>query len=168
MSRPPSTTPRPVDVVGTLLKITGVRALISFYKYIYLNQPKLTALAGIVLVLGVGAVHAVKAPEYFGISAYLGALFVANAVGTVVAAVGILRGAKGWGWTLGAAICTLAALAYLASRLFGLPGYPEAAGAWDEPWGSLALILEGLFLGGWFSVMTGLAVASPEGRDWHD
>lgn len=154
--------------LAPLLKWTGIGALISLYRYVYLNQPKLTALAGVVLVLGVGAVHAVEAPEHFGISAYLGGLFVANAVGTLVAAAGILRGAKWWGWTLGAAICGLAAFAYLASRLLGLPGYPEAAGHWDEPWGSLALILEGLFLGGWFSVMTGLAVAHPEGRDWHD
>ena len=154
--------------LAPLLKWTGIGALISLYRYVYLNQPKLTALAGVVLVLGVGAVHAVEAPEHFGISAYLGGLFVANAVGTLVAAAGILRGAKWGGWTLGAAICGLAAFAYLASRLLGLPGYPGAAGHWDEPWGSLALILEGLFLGGWFSVMTGLAVAHPEGRDWHD
>lgn len=154
--------------LAPLLKWTGVGAVISFYRYIHLNQPRLTALAGAGLVLGVGAVHAVEAPEHFGFSAYLGALFVANAVGSLVAAAGIGRGAKGWGWSLGAAICLLAAVAYLASRLLGLPGYPEAAGHWDEPWGSLALILEGLFLAGWLSVMTGLAVAHPERRDWHD
>ena len=154
--------------MGFLLKITGARALASFYRYIQINQPRLTTLAGVALILGVGAVHAIEAPEHFAFAAYLGGLFVATAAGTLVAAVGIGRGAKVWGWSLGAAICALAALAYLASRLFGLPGYPGAAGHWDEPWGSLALILEGLFLGGWFSVMTGLAVAYPEGRDWHD
>ncbi len=154
--------------VISLLKWTGLGKLVSFYRYIYLNQPKLTALAGIVLILAVGAVHAVEAPEHFRAAVYLGVLFVVNAVGTLVAATGMLRGAKSWGWTLGAGISSLSILAYLFSRLFGLPGFPEAAGAWDEPWGSLALILEGLFLAGWFSVITGLAVAFPERRDWHD
>jgi hypothetical protein len=154
--------------MNTLVRITGIGKLVSLYRYIYLNQPGLTRLAGIALVLAVGAVHLVEAPEHFEAAPYLGVLFVANAAGTLVAAVGILRGAKGWGWTLGALICGLSILAYLASRLFGLFGLPEAVGEWDEPLGSLALILEGLFLAGWFSVVTGLAVAAPEKRDWHD
>ena len=99
--------------MSTLLRWTGVGAVVSFCRYIYLNQPRLTALGGIALILAAGAVHVARAPEHFGISAYLGALFVVNAVGTLVAATGIWRGAKGWGWSLGAAICALASLAYL-------------------------------------------------------
>lgn len=107
--------------MNTLLRITGISALVSFYRYIYVNQPKLTTLTGIVLILGVGSVHAVEAPRHFEAAVYLGVLFVANAVGTLAAAVGLLRGAKSWGWTLGAVISGLSALAYLVSRLFGLP-----------------------------------------------
>ena len=151
-----------------LLRVTGIGKLVAFYRYIYLNQPKLTALAGIVLILAVGVVHLVEAPEHFAIAAYLGVLFAANSFGTLVAAVGILRGAKTWGWTLGALISALALLAYLASRLFGLPGFAQAMGEWDEPLGSVAMIVEGLFLAGWFSVATGLAVAAPARRAWHD
>ena len=95
-------------------------------------------------------------------------LFAVNFAGTLVAAVGIFLGAKSWGWTLGAVISALSLLAYPVSRLFGLPGFPEAAGEWDEPLGTLAMILEGLFLAGWFSVATGLAVAAPDKREWHD
>ncbi len=154
--------------MNTLLRVTGIGALVAFHRYIYLNQPKLITLAGVILILGVGAVHVVEALEHFRIAVYLGMLFIVNAVGTLVAAVGILRGAKSWGWALGAVISGLSALTYLFSRLFGLPGFPEAAGAWGEPWGSLALIVEGLFLMGSFSVVTGLAVAVPDKRDWHD
>lgn len=154
--------------MNTLFRVTGVGKLVSFYRYIYLNQPRLTRLTGIALILAVGAVHLIEAPEYFRAALYLGVLFVSNVAATLVAAVGILRGAKGWGWTLGAAICALSAPAYLTSRLFGLPGLGEAAGGWDEPLGSLALIFEGLFLAGWFSVLTGLAVAAPDRRTWHD
>ena len=153
--------------MNSLLRITGIGSLISLYRYVYLNQPRLTRLAGVALILAVGAIHAIEAPNHFR-AAYLGVLFVVNAAAALVAAVGILRGAKGWGWTLGAAISGLSALAYLASRLFGLPGLGETAGGWDEPLGSLALIVEGLYLAGWFSVVTGLAVAAPDRRHWHD
>lgn len=155
-------------MTNALLRVPGIGRLVSFYRYIYLNQPGLTRLAGIALILAVGAIHLVESPEHFRAAAYLGVLFTINAAATLVAAVGILRGAKGWGWTLGAAICGLSALAYVASRLFGLPGLGETAGGWDEPLGSLALIVEGLFLAGWFSVVTGLAVAAPDRRTWHD
>lgn len=151
-----------------LLKWTGLGKLVYFYRHIYLNQPRLTTLTGIVLILGVGAVHAVEAPRHFEAATYLGVLFVLEVVATLVAAAGIFGGAKVWGWTFGAAISILPALAYLFSRLFSLPGLGEAAGGWDEPLGSLALILEGLFLAAWFSVVTGAAVASPDKRGWHD
>lgn len=148
--------------------MNAVRKLVTFYRYVYLNQPQLSRLAGMTLILAVGVVHLVEAPGHFEAAAYLGALFVANFVASLVAAVGIVRGAKGWGWTLGALISGAALVAYLASRVFGLPGLVEAVGEWDEPLGTLAMILEGLFLAGWFSVVTGLAVAAPEKRDWHD
>lgn len=154
--------------MNTLLRRSGVGKLVTFYGYIQLNQPEPTRLAGVALILAVGAVHLVETPEHFEAAAYLGILFVLNAALCLVAAVGILRGAKGWGWTLGALVCGLSVLGYLVSRLFGLPGFPEAAGAWDTPMGSLAAILAGLFLAGWFSVITGLAVAAPDKRDWHD
>jgi hypothetical protein len=154
--------------MSTLLRVTGVGSLVSFYRHIYLNQPRLTRLAGVVLILAVGAMHLLEAPAHFEAAAYLGVLFAINFVGTLAAAIGIFRGAKGWGWTLGALISVLSLLAYLASRQFGLPGFAEAAGKWDEPLGTLAMILEGLFLAGWLSVITGLAVAAPDKRDWHD
>jgi hypothetical protein len=153
--------------MSTLLRVTGVGSLVSFYRHIYLNQPRLTRLAGVVLMLAVGAIHLLEAPAHFEVAAYLGVLFAINFVGTLAAAIGIFRGTKGWGWTLGALISVLSLLAYLASRLFGLPGFAEAAGKWNEPLGTLAMILEGLFLAGWLSVITGLA-AAPDKRDWHD
>jgi hypothetical protein len=154
--------------MNTLLSLSGIGKLVSFYGYIYLNQPRLTRLVGLVLILVVGAIHLIETPAHLEAAVYLGVLFVANFAGTLVAVIGIFRGAKGWGWTLGALISGLSLLGYLASRLFGLPSFAEAAGEWDEPLGTLAMILEGLFLAGWISVITGLAVAAPDKRDWHD
>jgi hypothetical protein len=154
--------------MNVLLRITGVGKLVSFYRYIYINQPELTRLAGIGLILAVGVVHLVEIPTHYGISPYLGVLFAVNFALTLVAAFGIGRGAMGWGWSLGALISSSALLGYLVSRLFGLPAAPELAGEWTSALGSLAMIFEGMFLAGWFSVLTGLAVAAPEKRDWYD
>jgi hypothetical protein len=154
--------------MNTLFRITGVGKLVSFYRYIYISQPRLTRLAGIIFILALGVVHLVEIPSHYEISPYLGVLFAVNFAGTLVAAFGIWRGAKGWGWTLGALISLLSLLAYLASRLFGLPAAPELAGEWTSALGSVAMILEGTFLAGWFSVLTGLAVAAPDKRDWYD
>ena len=154
--------------MNTLLRITGVGNLVSFYRYIYINQPQLTRIAGVVLILAVGTVHLVEIPAHYEISPYLGVLFAVNFAGTLVAAAGIQRGTKGWGWTLGALISLLSLLAYLASRLFGFPDAPELAGEWTSALGSLAMIFESMFLAGWFSVLTGLTVAAPDKRDWYD
>jgi hypothetical protein len=154
--------------MNALLRITGIGRLVSFYRYIYLNLPQLTRLAGLALILTVGAIHLIEAPAHFKAAVYLGVLFAMNFAGTLVVAIGIFRGAKGWGWTLGALISVLSLLAYLASRLFGLPGFAQAAGEWDGPLGTLAMILESLFLAGWLSVITGLAVVAPDKRNWHD
>ena len=58
-------------MMDTLLRITGVGKLVSLYRYIYLNQPQLTRLAGIVLILAVGTVHLAEIPSHYEISPYL-------------------------------------------------------------------------------------------------
>ena len=142
--------------------------MVSLFKMTALNLPRLTAAAGVALILAVGLIHLYEAPEHFEAAVYLGVLFVANFVASLVSAVGIVRGARSWGWSLGALVSVAALVAYLASRFFGLPGFAEAAGDWDRPLGSVASILEALFLAGYFAVMTRIAVTVPERRHWHD
>jgi hypothetical protein len=154
--------------MNTLLRVTGVAKLISFYRYIYLDAPGVTRWMGVALILLVGLIHLVETPEYFGITLYLGALFAANVAGSVVAAVGIYRGSRNWGWLLGAVISGAALVAYLLSRTFGLPGFAEGAGAWDEPLGTVSMIVEALFIAAYFTVVTGMNVAYPDRRDWYD
>ena len=81
------------------------------------------ALAGAGLILIAGLIHLLLTPQHFAETAYLGALFLANFVGSVVAAVGIYRGFR-WGWALGALFagarswrtCSVAQWGYLAWR----------------------------------------------------
>lgn len=142
--------------------------MISIVRMTALNLPRLTAAAGTGLVLGVALIHLWEAPEHFEAARYLGALFVADFVAFLVAAAGIVRGSTRWGWSLGALVSGLSLLAYLWSRVIGLPGFAEAVGDWDEPLGSLAMALEGLFLVVYVAVMTGIAVPAPGRRSWHD
>lgn len=142
--------------------------MISFFRMTALNLPRLTAAAGVGLILAVGLIHLWNAPAHFVAVPYLGGLFVADFVASLVSAVGILRGSKAWGWSLGALVSGLSLVAYLWSRAIGLPGLAEAVGEWDEPLGSFAMMMEGLFLIGYFAVVTGMAVAVPERRHWHD
>jgi hypothetical protein len=142
--------------------------MIYFLRVAAMNLPQVTRLAGILLILVVGLIHLYKAPEHFEAATYLGAAFVINFVGSLVAAVGIFFGAKNWGWLLGAWIAGGAFIAYLVAHATGLAGFEDAVGNWANPWGSFSLIVEGLYLVGYLSVAIGLAVAAPDRRNWHD
>lgn len=142
--------------------------MIYFLKVTALNLPRLTRLAGMLLVLAVGAIHLYLAPRHFEMAAYVGVGLVVAAAASLVAVMGILRGAPNWGWLLGAWICGVAFVAYLVTRAVGLEGFEEAKGDWANPWGSLSMMIEGLYLGLYFMVMTGAAVAAPDERHWRD
>ncbi len=142
--------------------------MLYFLRTTALNLPQLTRAAGILLILVIGLIHAYKAPMHFEIATYLGVAFVANFVASLVAAVGIFRGAPNWGWLLGAYVAGGAFVAYLVTRAVGLAGAEELVGNWANAWGSFALIVEGLYLAVYLSVATGVAVAAPDKRHWHD
>jgi hypothetical protein len=110
------------------------------------SAARLLAGAGILLILGTGLIHLFNAPDSFDEAFYKGLLFVANGVAAVVAAVGIARGARTWGWTLGLLVAGGAVLGYVASRTIGLPGLEPEPDAWLEPMGVASLVLEALFL----------------------
>jgi hypothetical protein len=153
--------------VSTLLKITGLGKLVSFYRYISFNGPGAVKFSGVGLILLIGLTHMYVFPEHFEAASYIGLSFGALFAGTLLSALGILRGRQ-WGWTLGSVICAFAFVAYIISRTLGLPGFGEAIGDWATPAGTMAEIFEAGYLGLNFSVITGMNVASPDKRDWHD
>ncbi len=113
----------------------------------------LSKLNGIVLIILVGAIHLFTADRHFEAAAYLGWLFVANFVGSLVAAVGIYRGAQ-WGWLLGVLIAVTSFVLFLVSRTIGLPAtHEEFVGPWNTA-GIVSLIVEGLFVTLYVSVTT--------------
>jgi hypothetical protein len=101
---------------------------------------------GIVLIVIVGLIHVIDAPDSFRDAVYKGWLFYANGAGAMLAAHGIY-GRKGWGWWLGLMVSAGAFMGYVASRTVGLPLIPAEPGAWLEPLGVASLIAEALFTG---------------------
>jgi hypothetical protein len=75
------------------------------------------------MILIAGLIHLLLTPQPFAETAYLGALFLPNFVGSVVAAFGIYRGLR-LGWALGALFagarswctCSVAQWGYVAWR----------------------------------------------------
>jgi len=101
--------------------------------------------AGISLIVVVGLIHLIDAPEDLEEGSYLGYLFVANFLGALAAAAGIYRGRR-WGWVLGFLVAGGAFIGFVISRTAGLPGLPVEE-EWLEPLGVLSLIVEALFVG---------------------
>jgi hypothetical protein len=100
--------------------------------------------AGIALILVTGAIHFIDAPSSFGDATYKGLLFLANGIAAIVAAFGIYRGERRWGWGLGVLVAGGALVGYVVSRTAGLPGLPPDI--WLEPLGILSLVVEAAFI----------------------
>ena len=110
-----------------------------------LTLSKTLVWAGIALIIATGLIHLIEAPENYEEAAYKGILFFLNAAGALVAAFGIYRGQRGWGWSLGGLIAAGSLVGYVVSRTIGLPGL-EVDDEWFEPIGVASLAVEGLFL----------------------
>ena len=65
-----------------------------------LNISKILLWFGIGLILIIGLIHVIDAPDSFSDAVYKGWFFYANGIGALIAAYGIYR-KHNWGWNLG-------------------------------------------------------------------
>ena len=116
---------------------------------------------GVIVILGIGLIHVVLAAGEFAEAAYLCLMFVACGAASVVAAFGIYRGARLWGWGLGLLLAVGAFVGYILSRTVGLPGMEVEE--WLLPAGILSLVLEMIFIGlyGWTRIEQPRITGSP-------
>lgn len=98
----------------------------------------------IVLILATGILHYATAAEEYSEARYMGVLFLANFLGSILSAFGIARRRLGWGWILGVIIAAGSIIGYIQSRTVGMPGMEVEE--WYDPIGIPALLVEGLFL----------------------
>ena len=106
-------------------------------------KPRTVQWLGAALIVGMGIIHLLMAPVEFVEAAYLGVLFEANFLASIIATRGILRG-KTWGWALGLLLAVGALAGYVLSRTVGMPGMEIED--WFYPVGVLSLVLEGAFV----------------------
>ena len=99
-------------------------------------------IAGVVLIVLTGLIHAIEAPEYLEEETYIGVLFVLNVLGALASAVGMWRGSRA-AWALGIVVAAGAFIAFILSRTVGLPSFSDPE--W-EPLGIVSLIVEGAFV----------------------
>ncbi|MBV8542691.1 MAG: hypothetical protein JO063_02485 [Pseudonocardiales bacterium] len=156
----------------TVLRWTGMGKLVSFYRYFAFNGPRLTTALGIVLLLGIAAIRLYWLAGGFPLPAYLvasvGLLLSAALLAAVCMVLGRRPGLVRFGWALGAVVSAVSSATYLASRTVGLPGLPQLVDRWDYALGTFAIALAALFVALHFSVVTGMNVAYPHQRHWHD
>lgn len=154
------------------LRWTGLGKLISFYRYFAFNAPKTTTAAGVALLLSNALIQGFLLVRHFDVPAYLVVWFILLIVGPLPAGVAMTTGSVlrlvRSGWVLGSAVSLLSLAIYFASRAPGLPSLPQMVGKWHYPLGNLSVVIALLFLALHFSVLTGMNVAYPQRRDWHD
>ncbi len=104
--------------------------------------------------------------------AYLAVYSLVLVIAGLSAAVGMVAGRRRRlaeiGWTLGSLVSVVSVVTYLVGRTVGVPGLPQLRGWWDYPIGTFSMALAVLFVALHFSVRTGMNVAYPERKQWHD
>jgi len=128
--------------------------------------PKMLTWSGILLVLATGLIHLIEGPENLEEAAYKGILFFLNTAGALVAAYGIYRGEKVWGWSLGLLVTAGALILYVVSRTVGLPML-EVDDEWFEPMGVASLVVEGLYVALYAYVMANYSTAATSSAGPH-
>jgi hypothetical protein len=106
--------------------------------------PAVLRWVGVGLILAIGVIHLMTAPDQFDDATYKGLLFLANAAGAVIVAIGLWRSYT-WAWVLGLVISAATAAGYLLSRTLGLPGLPVDPELF-EPLGIAAVFCEVAFV----------------------
>lgn len=100
--------------------------------------------AGAILLLATAATHIPLVPEHLEEAPYVGALFVALSVVSIVLAVLLVVRDTPAVWAATALVTALAVVAFLVSRTVGLPQIGDEIGNWSEPLGFPALAVEAL------------------------
>jgi Na+/proline symporter len=95
-------------------------------------------------LLGIALIHILELPDTIGDQAYVGWLFIAAIVSSLLLAAILTRTNDSRTWTVTGAFAALVLIAFLFSRVTGLPGFTDYKDVWDDPSGLRSMVVEGL------------------------
>lgn len=157
--------------MSSVLRRTGLPALIGFYRHLAFDLPRLTTAGALLAVGGIAAIRVYHLVVGYAPTALMGSYFALSAAAAVVAAgCMVVKQVRvvGLGWMLGGLVSVATIIGYVLSRTVGGAGLPQLVGWWNYPVGTLLLVLAAAFLALHVSVLTGVNVAFPTRREWHD
>ncbi|MGH3497681.1 MAG: hypothetical protein ACRDP1_09480 [Nocardioidaceae bacterium] len=118
---------------GRLLDRPMLRAVGSWLRY-----------PAAILALVAATAHVPVTPAHLKEAPYIGVLFIVLTVACILLATALLLRDAPVVWLLLAVTCGLAVLAYVYSRVFGLPMMADDIGHWLEPLGIVSIVTEAL------------------------
>ena len=95
-------------------------------------------------LLGIALIHILELPDTLGDEGYVGGLFIAAIVSSVLLAATLTRTDDSRVWIATGGFAALVLIAFLFSRTTGLPGFTDYKGVWDDPSGLQSMVAEGL------------------------
>jgi Na+/proline symporter len=110
-----------------------------------------TALGLVVIAL----IHILELPDTLHDQAYVGWLFIAAIVSSLLLAAILTRTNDSRVWVVTGGFAALVLIAFLFSRSTGLPGFTDYKGVWDESSGLESIVVEGLVV-----LVTGAVLAT--------
>jgi hypothetical protein len=153
-------------------RYSGLGKAVSFYRYFSFNLPRATTAAGMTLLFAVLAPRAYllarfDLPAY--LAAYFGLLIACCGVAGVLLGIAAKPALTRVGWWLGDLAALVSIVMYVASHSsLGLPGLAREIGRWDYALGTFAIFMAAGYILVHLSVLTGMNVAVPQRREWHD
>jgi hypothetical protein len=97
-------------------------------------------------LVAIALIHVLQLPDAFDEIGYLGALFIAAVVGSVLLAAILTRTSDDLAWTATGGLAAVILLGYVLSRSVGLPGFTEDVGESAEAPGLASMVIEGLLV----------------------
>jgi hypothetical protein len=95
-------------------------------------------------LVGIALIHLVELPDTLDDQAYVGGLFIAAIVSSLLLVAVLSRTDDSRAWAATGGFAALVLIAFLLSRTTGLPGFTDYKGVWDDPSGLQSMVVEGL------------------------
>jgi len=106
----------------------------------------ITRVVAIALLGGIALIHILELPDALAAEGYLGGLFIAAVVASILLAAAMTRMSDVRLLEAAGGLAALILLGYIISRAIGLPGFTEDIGVWNEPRGLVSMVVEGLLV----------------------